>query len=427
MEGFFRFRTFLQAASTTHRQSRNTHPLHRIHLQTTIMNKFLILVSTLSVLGFCFSCAQEEISPYTAIEATFGSTIDPNQLPNYANQSVPGYIRKDNSGGKAITDAKATLGRVLFYDKALSIDNTVSCSSCHKQEFAFSDTTIASAGVQGGVTARHSMRLINTRFADEAKFFWDERAATLEVQTTQPMQDHAEMGFSGQNGRPDLKALLAKLSAINYYQELFQFVYGNTTITEQRLQECLAAFIRSIQSFDSKYDIGRATAPNDGAPFQNFTAQENLGKQLFLTPPIFDATGSRVGGGVGCQGCHRAPEFDIDPNSRNNGVIRKIIATNGPDLFVTRAPTLRDVVHPTGSTNGPLMHSGSFETLQNAIGHYNTIPVAPGNTNLDPRLTPGGVGQRLNMNAAEMSAIQAFLKTLSGQNVYKDTKWSNPF
>lgn len=392
--------------------------------------KKTIIISTLVLL--VYACTKQtdttDANPYAAIKARFGSRIDPDNLLNYANQARPSYITKDNSRGNAITDAKATLGRVLFYDKNLSIDNTVSCGSCHRQEFAFGDTSLASGGVQGGATARHSMRLVNSRFAEEVKFFWDERAATLEAQTTRPIQDHAEMGFSGQNGRPDINVLITKLSAIDYYRELFGFVYGNTTITEQKMQECLAGFIRSIQSFDSRYDAGRATAPNDGAPFQNFTAQENLGKQLFLQPPQFDGTGSRTGGGFGCQGCHRAPEFDIDPNSRNNAVTRKLNnAPGAPELNNTRSPSLRDAVNTSGGSNGPFMHSGIFPTLQNALGHYNIIDAVTGNTNLDPRLTPGGNGQRLNMTAAELNALVAFIRTLSGRNVYTDTKWSDPF
>lgn len=166
-----------------------------------------------------------------------------NSLAEYAGQSKPAYIIKDNTGANTITNVKATIGRVLFYDKNLSINNTISCASCHKQEFAFSDPEIISLGVSGGVTQRHSMRLVNSRFAVERKFFWDERAATLEQQTTQPIQVHAEMGFSGQNGRPGLSVLLSKLQAISYYNELFKFGYNDINVTEARLQECLARSI----------------------------------------------------------------------------------------------------------------------------------------------------------------------------------------
>lgn len=360
--------------------------------------------------------------PYSAIKLV--TTIDPANPANYAAQGKPAYITRDNNAGTVLSNSKATLGRVLFYDKNLSIDNTVSCASCHKQAFAFSDTATASNGVAGGTTGRHSMRLINARFATDPKFFWDERAANLEAQTTAPIKDHAEMGFSGQSGRPDINTLLTKLAAIDYYKELFQWVYGDKNVTELRLQESLSAFVRSIQSFDSKYDAGRAVAPNDGAPFPNFTASENQGKNLFLQPPVFNANGVRTGGGAGCAGCHAAPEFDIEPNSRNNGVIGKI--GGGTDLTVTRSPTLRDVVKANGTANGPFMHIGLSNNLITVINHYNQINAA-GNTNLDPKLRPNGNPQQLQLTDPEKAALVDFIRTLGGSNVYTDVKWSNPF
>lgn len=366
-------------------------------------------------------------SSYPLVEAAFGASIDLTKLAEYAAQGKPAYILKENAGGVPVNNAKATLGRVLFYDKNLSITNSVNCASCHKQQFAFSDTALLSRGVEGGVTGRHSMRLVNVRFGNEAKFFWNERAASLEEQVTQPIQDHAEMGFSGQSGRPALSVLLAKLQGIGYYKELFKFVYGDEQVTEARVQEGLTHFVRSIQSFDSKYDAGRAAAPNDGAAFANFTAQENQGKQLFSTAPVFDAAGLRVAGGLGCNTCHNAPEFDIDPNSGNNGVIGVANGT-GIDLGNTRAPSLRDLVRADGTVNGPMMHTGVFTTLQQVIGHYGAINIAAGNAaRLDPRLRPGGNGQRLQLTATEVNAVQAFLRTLAGEKLYTDVKWANPF
>ena len=119
--------------------------------------------------------------------------VDLTNLANYANQPIPAYITRDNTpGNNPITDIGATLGRVLFYDKRLSKNDTVSCSSCHQQEHAFTDQDIASTGV-AGTTGRHSMRLINPRFSSERKFFWDERATSVEDQSTKPIQDHVEM------------------------------------------------------------------------------------------------------------------------------------------------------------------------------------------------------------------------------------------
>jgi cytochrome c peroxidase len=125
-----------------------------------------------------------------------------------------------------------------------------------------------------------------------------------------------------------------------------------------------------------------------------------------------------------CAGCHRVPEFDIDPNSLNNGITGKI--GGGSDLTNTRSPSLRDLVNAAGQPNGPMMHDGSKATLLAMVEHYNAID-ATGNTNLDNRLKPAGSGQNLNMTAAEKEAVVAFLKTLTGVNVYTDTKWSLPF
>lgn len=375
-----------------------------------------------------YSCKKKavETEPFVAVKATFGNKINPYSLANYANQGKPAYITKDNTAGNPISNAKTTLGRVLFYDKQLSINNTISCGSCHIQSFAFSDTALSSLGVENGRTGRHSMRLINARFSNEVKFFWDERAATLEQQSTKPIQDHAEMGFSGENGRPGFTTLLTKLQGLDYYQELFQFIYGDKNVTEARLQECLAQFVRSIQSFDSKYDIGRAQVAQEQQAFPNFSQEENMGKNMFLTPPQFDANGVRIGGGLGCAGCHAPPEFSIDPNSGNNGIIG-ILNGSGIDVNNTKAPSLRDLVNKQGIPNGPMMHTGVIKTLQAVIGHYGRINIAAGNTRLDQRLRPNGSGQNLNLNQQEVDAVIAYLKTLTGTAVYTDERWSNPF
>ena len=228
------------------------------------------------------------------------------------------------------------------------------------------------------------------------------------------------MGFSGTNGDPNFNDLILKLSAIDYYQILFEFAFGNSTIDEDKIQKALAQFVRSIQSFDSKFDEGLEQAPNLNAPFPNYTPQENLGKQLFLSPP--------PNGGAGCVGCHAPPEFDIDPNTLNNGVIGVIGSTTEVDLTNTRSPSLRDLVNPDGSLNGPMMHDGSMTSLLQVIEHYNNIPNNPANTNLDNRLQrPGNQTQQLNLNTNEKNALEAFLKTLTGTGVYTNEIWSDPF
>jgi cytochrome c peroxidase len=362
----------------------------------------------------------------SAISTVFAGSIDLENLDDYAGQAVPNYITKLNDGGNPITDAGATLGRVLFYDTSLSTTGTVSCATCHVQSLGFSDAGVVSTGVEGGLTGRHSMRLINTMFADEEDFFWDERAPSHEAQESQPIQDHNEMGFSGQAGRPDLNDLITQMEATEYYEELFRFVYLDPNITEQRIQLALAQFTKSIQSFDSRYDVGRAQVNNDNAPFPNFSADENAGKDLFMDNPN--------NGGAGCDRCHRAPEFDIAPNSDQNGIFRVANSVTEFDLTNTRSPTLRDMVGPGGSSNGPFMHDGSLATIRDVIDHYDNIqaptsepPLTAFLNTLDNRLTQNGNPQNLNLTDAEKDQLEAFLLTLTGVSVYTDQKLSDPF
>ena len=356
-------------------------------------------------------------APDGSVTDIFGDNLSLDDPLNYENQGFPTYIDDDNTAGNDITNEVATLGRVLFYDKNLSLDNTIACASCHQQSLAFGDDAQVSTGV-AGVTGRHSMRLINARFADEERFFWDERATTLEEQTTMPIQDHIEMGFSGQEGDPDINDLIIKLEELEYMGELFTYAFGDATITEERMQLALAQFVRSIQSFDSKFDEGLATVGDDDEDFPNFEQIENLGKALFL-------------GRAGCNRCHRSPEFDIDDDSDNNGVTTVFGDENAIDTDITRAPTLRDIFDASGNLNGPLMHDGSFASMEEVVAHYNSIEVDPNNDNLDRRLAGGrgdnNNGQNLNLSDQEVNAIVAFIKTLSGNNVYTDERWSDPF
>ena len=334
--------------------------------------------------------------------------IDLSALANYAGQPIPAYILNDNSDQNPTSDAGATLGRVLFYDKRLSRNNTVSCSSCHQQAHGFSDPATASTGV-AGMTGRHAMRVSNTRFGTEPHYFWDERVTFIENQITEPIRTAVEMGFSGTGGDPAFSDLIARLSATQEYPVLFKFAFGTSTISEARHQNAVAQFLRSIQSFDSKYDVGRRFAV-DKNPFPNFSASENNGKQIFLASP--------AQGGAGCAACHRPPEFDIDPNSLNNGVIAAI--GGGTDLTNTRSPTLRNLARANGQLNGPFMHNGAFTTLAQVIDHYDAVADNP---NLDPRLRRPPLG----LSAQQRLDLEAFLLTLGGDALYTDPKWSNPF
>jgi cytochrome c peroxidase len=349
--------------------------------------------------------------------------IDLAALPNYAKQVIPSYIFFDNTplgpepyaAFNPTTNTGATLGRLLFYDKRLSRNNTVSCSSCHQQAHAFSTPDVAGTGV-AGTTSRHPMRLINLRFRNEPTFFFDSRARTLESVVTQPIRSPIELGFSGTNGDPDFSELIAKLSALPEYQLLFNVAFGSPGIDEPRIQKALSQFVRSIQSFDSKFDAGMAIA--HGAPFPNFTQNEERGKTLFSNSNLPPSNGGN------CFVCHNPSAFFNagSVTAGNNGVIGAI--GGGTDLTVVNSPTLRDMVNPSGQLNGPLMHDGSFTSLAQVIDHYAAIP---NNPKLSGFLKVNGVPQVLNFTPQDRLDLEAFLRTLSGQAVYTDPKWSNPF
>src|SRR5579872_1019242 len=105
-----------------------------------------------------------------------------------AHFKTPGARRLDNMPrDNAVTDAGATLGRVLFYDTRLSASNTVACASCHHQSRAFADDKRFSKGFEGKQTDRNAMSLVELRYYSRGRFFWDERAKTLEDQVLMPI------------------------------------------------------------------------------------------------------------------------------------------------------------------------------------------------------------------------------------------------
>lgn len=235
-------------------------------------------------------------------------------LPAHYTRTGPGSVSgADNTPpANPVTNAGATLGRVLFYDRRLSFNDTVSCANCHQQAKGFSDPARFSVGFQGGTTARHAMGLTNARYYNRGRFFWDERAATLEDQVVTPIQDSTEMGMT-------LADLETKLAATDFYPALFRDAFGTTQVTRQRIALALAQFVRSMSSYRSKYDQAfTGGVPNFAAVL---TAQEERGRQIYT--------------GVGrCDGCH-GTDAHISPNVFNNG-LDATVTDVGPAAGVSR-------------------------------------------------------------------------------------------
>lgn len=358
----------------------------------------------------------------------------PDTSYEYANIALPAHFRttfvqaQDNTPAtNAITNAGATLGRVLFYDKNLSANRTVACASCHGQDHGFSDTRKLSPGFAGELTARNSMPLSNARYYRSGKFFWDERAATLEDQVLLPIQSQVEMGLT-------LPELVDRVKAQAYYPTLFTRAFGSAEVTTDRISKALAQFVRSIVSYRSRFDQGVAATGSIGTNFANFTDQENRGKALFLGP-------------AGCAACHLvnppgAPPPNPPPTTlsnqavffiniaTNNGLTAGFTTDNGvgdvtgrtADMGRFKSPELRNV-----ALTAPYMHDGSIPTLAAVVEHYNSGVLA--HPNLDPRLrVPGTTTPRkLNLSAADSAALVSFLETLTDQSLISDPAYANPF
>lgn len=346
------------------------------------------------------------------------TTIDFNALDNYAVPTLPAYYDAtvtplDNApNGSVISNRIATLGRVLFYDKRLSVNDAVSCASCHQQAFGFSDPQRFSAGFTGtAFTAAHAMRLGNVRYFRPGSMFWDKRAASLEVQATQPIQNAVEMGWTAASG--GIPGLINKMGTTAYYSDLFNFAFGDAAITETRIQTALAQFERAMISAGSRWDAGYATVFSAAAPnrnlaldLPNLTPEENRGRALFINAP--------GAGGAGCAACHVPPTFALAANSDSNG-----LDTGETRLF--KSPSLKNA-----GVGGPYMHDGRFATLEEVVEHYSTgVKLGPA---LDQRLRAGnGQPRLLNLPPADKAALVAFMKTLDDTALNTDRRFSDPF
>lgn len=318
-------------------------------------------------------------------------------LPTHFKSGVIATLN-NTPANNPISNAGATLGRVLFYDDRLSHNDSTSCASCHQQQTGFSDPNQFSTGFLGGLTGRHSMALVNSAYYQRGRFFWDERAATLEDQVLMPIQNEVEMGST-------LTELTAKLSSTAFYPTLFQNAFGTPEVTPDRISKALAQFVRSIKSYGSKFDQAIAAGTPANPNYSAFTAQELLGKE------IFHNSGA-------CNQCHttNAQVGDVPRNIGLDATITDVGAGNGR----FKVPTLRDV-----ALRGRFMHDGRFTSLEQVIDFYSTgIQYS---SSLDSRLVVDGHARQFNFTVEEKDALIAFLNTLTDESVATNGLFTNPF
>ncbi len=335
----------------------------------------------------------------------------PDEPYDYESIIYPDYFLDDPllnllntlDGGNQVTNEGATLGRVLFYDKNLSVNNSISCASCHHQENGFADPDQFNIGFGGEFGERNAMTILNINF--QRRFFWDNRANSIEEQVLMPIEHPIEMGMN-------LDSLVPKIQDLVYYDSLFVDAFGDDLVTISRLSKALAQFLKSIRSFESKYDRGLTT------DFADFTEIELAGKDLFFS------------GEHSCVNCHMTPNFG-GVGSHING-LEEVYEDPGVG-GITEAPedygkfktvTLRNI-----ELTAPYMHDGRFETLEDVLDFYSTEIKA--HAYLDDHLATdfhtGGPPKDLNLTSEQKAGYIAFLKTLTDWNLIYNPIYSNPF
>lgn len=296
---------------------------------------------------------------------------------------------------------RARLGRWLFYDVRLSSNRALSCATCHRPEYAFSEPQAVPTGINGQAGRRKTPSIINLNArtvlpgtVDDPgeTFFWDGRATSLEAQVLAPIADPREMGFTH-------TAMLDRFAEIPGYAPYFNEAFGTPAITADRIAEALADFIRTRRSGDAPYDRWAY-----GKDPKAMSAQAQHGMDLFFSS-------------ANCGTCHAGFNFS-DGLFHNLGVGwnpatqtfsdegRLAVSHDRRDLGRFKTPGLRDV-----EKRAPYMHDGSLATLRDVVDFYNR----GGNRNpgLSGRLRP------LKLSTEDVDALVAFLRSLNGEG-YQD-------
>ena len=312
------------------------------------------------------------------------------------------------SVGNPLTEKGVSLGRHLFFDPILSADSTISCSSCHSVNHAFSDTVKFSIGIDGIAGKRNAMPLYNLGYQPfDNGFFWDGRATTIEEQTLMPIEDPIEM-------HDLLPNVVAKLSRSEFYPKMFYEAFGETEITSDLIGDALAQFVKSLLSGNSRFD-------SVVAGFAFFTDDELAGYTSF----------NALDGGD-CFHCHGVNGgLFSDYIYRNNGIDLAnryfdftdpgygIITGDTADYGKFKTPSLRNI-----ELTAPYMHDGRFATLEEVLDYYSEgVNNTPFTDNFMQFAFQGGV----QLDAVEKAQLIAFLKTLTDHTMKDNPAYQNPF
>lgn len=282
------------------------------------------------------------------------------------------------------------LGEKLFFDNILSADQTISCASCHKPEFAFADNVAFSLGVGQQKGIRNTPSVMN--MASRPHFFHDGRSETLEEQAIVPIENPIEMNLS-------YDVAVQRIRSNDEYKKLFNRIYQEDP-DSTNIVHALAEFQRSLESDGS--------APNDlwlnEIDSSAMSASQVRGHQIFISDESK------------CFECHFGPDFTGD-EFRNIGLFDNVnlldkgrfdITKDSSDLGKFKVPGLRNV-----ALTAPYMHNGMFQTLEEVIDYYsNPYDFVKKPVNMDTLMI-----EPLNFSKQEKEDLVNFLKSLTDRNI----------
>lgn len=334
-----------------------------------------------------------------------------NYEPTPYNLKIPSHFpAMDIPEDNPLTVEGVQLGRMLFYEKRLSGDNTMACAACHTAETSFSDANQFSVGIDGIPGTRNSMPLVNLGW--QKFFFWDGRSKTLEEQILEPVPNPIELHQSW-------KDAVSKLNADVKYRNMFFKAFGEEGIDSLKVAKAMAQFLRTMISANSKYDImykyenSYTLNSEEQVILSTVTVEEWAGYDLFKSL-----------NGADCFHCHNGPLMQVQKFS-NNGLDatftdlgRGAITNNPNDNGKFKVPTLRNI-----ALSAPYMHDGRFATLDEVIEHYST-GIHQSST-IDPLIEfafQGGV----QLDSYEKSLLKKFLLTLTDEKFINDPAFKDP-
>lgn len=354
--------------------------------------KTKLSISTFILVIILAACRDDDMSNIVKVNDKGNSPtpISLNYPAHFDFINTP-IIPEDNP----LTKEGIALGKKLFFEKKLSIDNSISCGSCHSPANAFNDKgKVLSAGVNGTLGVRNAMPLFNLAWVSVTfkRFNWHGSVSTLEEQALGPVKDPLEMQDSWPN-------VMSKIQSDPVYPPLFEAAFETDIVDSTLIVKAIAQFERTLISGGSRFDkYVLEEFANIDVPGSNFvTEQEKRGFQIFLSEDTGD-----------CFHCHGNQYNPLWTNYEfvNNGLDAvpdsglAAVTKDPNDIGKFKTPSLRNLVF-----TAPYMHDGRFQTLEEVIEFYNSgVQNSP---TLDGRQKPR------NLSVQDKADLLAFLKSLT--------------